>query len=246
LRSCLEIQGHEGARDLLARLERNRTDERGMKDQQVSHFHVRYDGDEHDEVGREILKALEKHYYTLVRALDHEPQTVVPVILFTSEKYFDASGAPAWSGGAFDLMDGRIRIPIGGLDRNLTPDMDNTLIHELTHAFINDKSRGTAPREIHEGLAQYMEGHRVATRFTREQLTFIADGRAGGVAGFYAEALSFVEYLMEQRGQGSMNELLKVMGDTGDVDAAFRQVYGKGHGATQQAWRARIRHIYGS
>jgi tetratricopeptide (TPR) repeat protein len=246
LKGCLEVQEHAQARELLVRLERNKADEKGMRDQQLSHFHVRYDGDEHDEVGREILKALEKHYYTLVRALDHEPQTVVPVILFSSQKYFDAAGAPAWSGGAFDLMDGRIRIPIGGLDRNLTPDMDNTLIHELTHAFVNDKTRGIAPRHVHEGVAQYMEGHRVATRFTKEQLTFLADGRAGGVGGFYAESLSFVEYLVEQRGPGGVNDLLKAMGETGDVESAFRQVYGKGHGATQQAWRARLKQVYGT
>ena len=75
------------------------------------------------------------------------PNTI-PVILFTREGYYDASGAPAWSGGVYDGIDGRIRIPIGGLTASLTPDMDETLIHELTHAFVADRTRGVAPREV--------------------------------------------------------------------------------------------------
>ena len=85
------------------------------------------------------------------------------MILFSREAYYDASGAPAWSGGIYDGIDGRIRIPIGGLTASLTPDMDGTLIHELTHAFVADRTRGVAPREIHEGLAQYMEGKRIGS-----------------------------------------------------------------------------------
>jgi hypothetical protein len=91
-----------------------------------------------------------------------------------------------------------------------------------------------------------MEGHRVSTRFTREQLAFLADGRARGVGGFYAESLAFVEYLVEQRGQGAINDLLKAMGETGNVESAFRQVYGQGHGATQRAWRERLQRQHGS
>src|SRR6185436_14719070 len=159
-------------------------------------------------VGREILRALERHYATLASALDHQPETAVPVILFSRESYYTATGAPAWSGGIYDGTDGRIRIPIRGLDAGLTPDMDNTLVHELTHAFVFDRTRGVAPRDIQEGLAQYMEGKRIASELNTQQLEWLADGRIQGVAGLYLGALSYVEYLVAQRGMGGMNDLL--------------------------------------
>jgi hypothetical protein len=168
------------------------------------------------------------------------------VILFTREGYYTASGAPAWSGGAFDNIDGRIRIPIGGLTTSLTPDMDETLLHELTHAFIADRTRGAAPRELHEGLAQYMEGKRIDSMLGREQVTALADGRIGGVAGFYLGALAFVEYLIANRGLGGINDLLRAMGESGNVDESFRQVHGTTFRGAQQAWAQRFRQQHGS
>jgi tetratricopeptide (TPR) repeat protein len=246
LQAALEVKDDEATRALLARIRKGMDDERGMTEQQLSHFHVRYDGDTHDAVGREILRALERHYATLAATLDHQPGSAIPVILFSREGYYNASGAPAWSGGIYDGLDGRIRIPIGGLSSSLTPDMDGTLIHELTHAFVADRTRGVAPREIQEGLAQYMEGKRLGSELTDEQLKAFADGRIGGVGGYYLAALSFVEHLIAQRGLGGMNELLKAMGETGDVDEAFKRVQGRSYAAARSDWMGRLRQEHGS
>jgi hypothetical protein len=246
LRSALAVRNDPGTQALLARVRKGMEDERGMAEQKLSHFHVRYDGDAHEGVGREILASLERHFATLAVTLDHQPRTTIPVILFTREGYYDASGAPAWSGGVFDGLDGRIRVPIGGLDERLTPDMDSTLLHELTHAFVNDRTRGVAPRDLHEGLAQYMEGKRVASLLTQPQLTALADGRIGGVSGFYLGALSYVEYLVSLRGMGGINDLLRAMGETGNVDQAFTQVHGQTHQNSRRAWTERLRMTEGS
>jgi hypothetical protein len=244
LRAALEVQADPATRALLARVEKGLADERGMTEQQLSHFHVRYDGDEHTDVGREILRALERHFATLATRLDHQPRVTIPVILFSRQGYYDANGAPAWSGGNYDNVDGRIRIPIGGLTASLTSDMDETLLHELTHAFIADRTRGVAPREVHEGLAQYMEGKRCETMLDAPQMTALAEGRIQGVAGFYLGALSFIEYLMGNRGQGGMNDLLKALGETANVDESFRRVYGKNYQATTREWKDRLRQLH--
>ncbi len=246
LQAALEVKDDEATRALLARIRKGMDDERGMTEQQLSHFHVRYDGDSHDAVGREILRALERHYATLTATLDHQPASAIPVILFSREGYYNASGAPAWSGGIYDGLDGRIRIPIGGLSSSLTPDMEGTLLHELTHAFVADRTRGVAPRDIQEGLAQYMEGKRLGSELTEEQLKALADGRIGGVGGYYLAALSFVEHLIAQRGMGGMNDLLKAMGETGDVDEAFKRVQGRGYAAARSDWIGRLRQQHGS
>jgi hypothetical protein len=124
--------------------------------------------------------------------------------------------------------------------------MDRTLLHELTHAFVADRTRGIAPRDIQEGLAQYMEGERVTERLTPEQLTLLADGRAGGVMGFYLYALSFVGYLVATRSMGGINDLLRAMGESGSVDEAFRQVHGQDYKATRRAWFQRLHQQHGS
>jgi hypothetical protein len=246
LQNALAIRDDPRTRALLARVSKGLHDESGMTQQTLSHFNVRYDGQEHEGVGREILRALERHYATLTSTLDHQPASAIAVILFTNQGYYDASGAPAWSGGAYDTLDGRIRIPIGGLTPSLTPDMEGTLIHELTHAFVADRTRGQAPREIHEGLAQYMEGKRCESELGAEGMRALADGRVPGVIGFYAGALSYVEYLMALRGQGGVNDLLGAMAETGSVDEAFQKVHGRGYQETRRQWKERLKQQYGS
>lgn len=246
LREALELRPTTFARSLLDRIEKTNADERGMTEQQLSHFNVRYDGDAHEDVGREILRVLERHYATLASTLDHQPATTIPVILFSRQQYYDASGAPSWSAGVYEPIDGRIRVPIKGLSASLTPELERTLIHEVAHAFLADRTRGLCPREIHEGFAQYMEGKRISDELAPEQLKALADGRIPGVAGFYMQALCFVEYLLGARGQGGINDLLREMGETADVDEAFRRVYGADSRAMRGAWLARLRQQHGS
>ncbi len=139
---------------LLARIQQDQAGEAGLGERTLSHFHVRYDGAAHEDVGREVLRVLERHYATLTQTFSHQPAEPIPVILLSEQSYYDSTGAPAWAGGHFDSFDGRVRIPIGGLTTSLDPVLDETVLHELTHAFVTDRSAGLAPREIQEGLAQ--------------------------------------------------------------------------------------------
>jgi hypothetical protein len=246
LRATLDRREDPATRALLAQVETSLRTEKGMTEQRLAYFNVRYDGQAHEDVGREILRQLERHRATLIRTFDYDPADTIPVVLFSQQAYYDATGAPAWAGGHYDNFDGRIRIPIGGLTAALTPDMDGTLLHELTHAFIAARSRGIAPREVHEGLAQLMEGKRLETMLNREQRKALADGRIGGVMGFYLGALSFAEFLMAERGQGGINELLQAMGDTGSVDQAFQKVFSRSYGDELRDWAVRLERQYGS
>jgi tetratricopeptide (TPR) repeat protein len=246
LRAALDRREDAQVRALLSQIQAGLRTEKGMTEQRLAYFNVRYDGEAHEDVGREILRQLERHRATLIQAFDYEPRATIPVILFSQQGYYDATGAPVWAGGHYDNFDGRIRVPIGGLTTALTPDMDGTLVHELTHAFIAERSRGIAPRDVHEGVAQFMEGKRLASLLGREQLTALADGRIAGVMGFYLGALSFVEFLVAERGQGGINDLLQAMGDAGDVESAFRKVYGRGYGQARSEWANRLRRDYGS
>jgi tetratricopeptide (TPR) repeat protein len=246
LRASLETREDAEVRSLLGQIAKGMTDERGMTEKDVAHFDLRYDGEAHDAVGHEILRMLEHHYATLIGIMDFQPPMKVPVVLFSNETYHEASGAPGWSAADFDLSDGRIRCNIGGLSQVSAGRLDQVLLHELTHAFVFYRSRGLAPSEFQEGFAQYMEGQRVASLLTPAQMTDLADGRLGGVGGYYMNALSFVEHLMALRGQGGVNDLLKAMGETGSVDTAFQQVYGSDYSGTRKVWLSHFRQQYGS
>lgn len=245
LARAVALGGAPQARALLARLEEGRVSESGMKEQRLAEFSLRYDGEAHEDVGREVLRALERHYVTLSTAFDHRPSAPIPVILFTRAGYYQATQAPRWSGGLYDNVDGRIRLPVGGLTTALTPDLDSVLVHELTHAFVADMTRNTAPRELHEGLAQYLEGDRLDTLLAPDQLRQFLAGRVGGVQGFYLRSLALAEYLLELRGQSSMNDLLRHLAAGKGVDEACAQVYGRPLGDLLEAAMDRMRQRYG-
>jgi tetratricopeptide (TPR) repeat protein len=231
---------------LLARFRRDAVSESSLGQQTLSHFHVRYDGDAHEDVGREVLRVLERHYATLARTFDREPKAAIPVVLLSARSYYGILGAPAWSGGFYDGFDGRVRVPIGGLTSSLTPELDGTVLHELTHVFVADASAGVAPRELHEGLAQLMEGRRLDSELDAAGLRALADGRLRDPRGFYMRALGLVEDLVAQRGQGGINDVLAVMARSGDADAAFREVYGRELPALQADWAGRFKRQHGS
>jgi tetratricopeptide (TPR) repeat protein len=246
LAAFLDQRPDAQTRALLDRLRREQGSEAPLDEARLAHFHVRYDGETHEDVGREILRVLDRHYATLVRTLDHQPAAPIPVILLSQQSYYDATGAPFWSGGQYDSFDGRVRLPIGGLTTSLTAELDDTLLHEVTHAFVADLSRGAAPRELQEGLAQFMEGKRLQRQLGDAGLRALANGRLQGVPAFYMSSLGLVEELAGQHGQGGINELLRTMAETGNSDEAFRRVYGKSLEELKRDWAARLRQRYGS
>jgi hypothetical protein len=218
------------ARALLDRLRRQQREEAGMAERRGGRFHLRFEGEPVAGVGEAILATLERHRATLAATFFHEPEAPIPVILYSREAYHDATGAPRWSGGAFDVIDGRVKVPVAGLGPELPAELDAVLMHELTHAFVADLSKGVCPRDLHEGLAQYMAGER-----SDERTAAVVE--RGGVVGFYAGALSFVEHLVARRGIGGLRALLEAMAETRSEAAAFERVYDRGPDEERAAWR---------
>lgn len=218
------------ARALLARLRRQQREEADMAERRGGRFHLRFEGEPLAGVGEAILRVLERHRATLAATFFHEPEAPIPVILYSREAYHDATGAPRWSDGAFDAIDGRVKVPVAGLGPELPAELDAVLMHELTHAFVTDLSKGVCPRDLHEGLAQYMSGERSDARTA-------ALVERGGVVGFYAGALSFVEHLIARRGVGGLRALLEAMAETRSEAAAFERVYDRGPAEERAAWR---------
>ena len=162
-------------------------------------FSVVFDGQVNRALGKRGFDVLDAAYWRIGNAIGAYPSDRIAVTLYSERQFRDITHAPAWSGGVYDNIDGRIRVPIGGLSPALTPDMDSTLIHELTHAFVSDRTRGVATRDIQEGLAQYMEGKGVVIPLANLQGGFGGLGAAEAAVA-YEESLVAADVLVQRLG----------------------------------------------
>ncbi|HSF15623.1 MAG TPA: peptidase MA family metallohydrolase [Vicinamibacteria bacterium] len=196
----------------------------------LSHFIVSYEGETMEDTGRLVLDTMERSYAALVSQLGFEPSQPVVVLLYSRRSYTEMGG-PHWSAGYYD---GKIRIPVQGLS-SLDGPIRSTLHHELAHAFIHVRAGTNAPRWLHEGLAQYVEGASDARQGSmlakqiRDGKTFescLVTTRCD-VRLFYPASSSIVDYLIRLRGMGGVRDLLGQLGEGDDIDSALRRITGK-------------------
>lgn len=135
---------------------RDKEEEAQYKENESRHFTLRYSGSSEPAMARDVLRTLEHHFDAIEAELSYSPSDSIGVILYTQQAFADITQAPAWVGA---LNDGRIRVPVQGLS-SVTPELSRVLRHELTHSFVQQKTRGRTPTWIQEGLAQWMEGKR--------------------------------------------------------------------------------------
>lgn len=198
------------------------------KDQiQSDKFDVRFDGESQSGVARDVLFVLDRAYTRLTDVYYDRPAQKIPVVLHSSQDYFTRTGAPWWSGGVYSSHTGSIQIPIRGLPKALPREMEDVLVHELSHAFVDEMSGGFAGRDLQEGLAQYMEGKRIEQELSASELKRLANSSGQSVGSFYMISLAISEQLVQSRGQGMINRLLHSMKETGSEDGGFQKVFGQ-------------------
>jgi tetratricopeptide (TPR) repeat protein len=143
------------------------------------------------------------------------------IVLYGGRSYFSLVSVPDWVSGLFD---GKIRVSVDP-DGGVTPELSAVLAHELAHAFIRHASADRAPGWLHEGVAQWWEGKRIARYEIRNDFRgrtpYTLSEMEGNLAGHsdrtaartnYVEALSLVEYLTERHGSGAVACLIRGLG----------------------------------
>lgn len=221
-------------RDRLETLKRQHGVDGAYRRSEAARFTVSYDGARTSPgLEAEILAFLEAQYPELALLFDYTPAESIAVVLYPEKDFYAATAADRDVAG---LYDGKVRVPSGGLKR-LDPGARGVLRHELAHAFIAGKSRGAAPRWLHEGLAQWVEGLRPG-RAGEERLAreYRAEPARWGTLFDYDSALSFVAYLMAQHGPTALNDVLAAMGRGQAPEAALRQVLRDPLPALKTAW----------
>ncbi len=145
------------------------------------------------------------------------------------------------------MYDGRIKLPVGGLQRG-SERLARTLRHEYAHAAIVTLSRGKAPLWLNEGLAQVSEEiddpgrtGRLRLALANEGLLPLTDLEAGftklnreQASLAYAEAHAAAAYLLEKKGGYNVRRLLEAMATADSTDAAFHQALGVSYADFEQ------------
>ena len=235
-------------KELQAALEealRDKKEEESYKENESSHFKLKYNGAAEPALARDVLRTLEMHFLAIESELNYTPPEPIGVVLYTDEAFRDITRAPSWAGA---LNDGRIRVPVQGL-ASVDAELSRSLKHELTHSFIAQKTRSaciglavscaiTAPTWIQEGLAQWMEGYRssgdaeaLAQVFNEGHAISLAQ-LEGSWARFdrdtarfaYSWALANIEYIIETDGMGDVERILDRIGQGMATEQALREV----------------------
>ncbi len=238
----------------LEKAQRDKQEEENYRENESSHFTLRYSGEAEPQLAREVLRALEMHFSAIESELNYTPPEPIGVILYTQQAFADITQAPGWAGA---LNDGRIRVPVQGL-KQLTPDLSRVLKHELTHSFVRQKTRGHAATWIQEGLAQWMEGKRsgemagaLAQNLEQKQAKSLAELEGSWIqlpvdeaVYAYAWALATTEYIVQVDGMGDVERILDRIATGSTTETAVKDVLRSDYEELMQATVHYLRKSY--
>jgi hypothetical protein len=218
LQTAQKIRPNQSVAALLEKAKRDRDAEGDFREGESSHFVLRYHGGASRQLASEVIHTLEDQFQVLKSELHYTPPEQIGVILYTQESFFDVTRVPGWAGG---LNDGRIRVPVQGLE-TVSDLLARILKHELTHSFVFQKTAGRCPTWLQEGVAQWMEGRRTGAD-AAQLLAFYQDGKgkplryldgpwmvlSSGQARYaYAWALAVVETIEADSGSDGLDRLI--------------------------------------
>ena len=231
---------HEAARRLLDKVEREARAEAGFQREITPHFVVKWRAAVDGDSRRALLAGLDAARQRVVAQLGEAPRERVTVILYDTAQFQAVARVHGWVTGLFD---GKIRLPVGGA---LPPrrELERILVHEYAHAAIHDLARGRAPRWLHEGLAQALEGAapdpmlRVPGRPTLTGVeALLGDADPSRARAGYDVALWVVQDLLDRGGLPAARRLMLRLARGEAIATAVPAVYGLSLAELEHQWR---------
>jgi tetratricopeptide (TPR) repeat protein len=231
---------HEAARRLLDKVEREARAEAGFQREITPHFVVKWRAAVDADSRRAVLAGLDTARQRVVAQLGEAPRERVTVILYDTAQFQAVARVHGWVTGLFD---GKIRLPVGGA---LPPrrELERILVHEYAHAAIHDLTRGRAPRWLHEGLAQALEGAapdpmlRVPGRPTLLGVeALLGDADPSRARAGYDVALWVVQDLLDRGGVPAARRLMLRLARGEAIATAVPAVYGLSLAELEHQWR---------
>jgi Tfp pilus assembly protein PilF len=241
LKAVLEREpAHAAARRLLEKVEREQRAEAGFQREVTRRFVVKYPEAHDPHARRTVIAHLEAAAERVGRFLAYAPRERTAVVLYEHHEFRGVTQAHSWASGLFD---GKIRLLVGPV-RPPARELERLVVHEYAHAAIHDLSRGRAPRWLHEGLAQILEGA------TSDPMLHVPGGLTlAGVEALAGEAdplrartgydisLWIVSDLLDRGGIESLRELLGRLGAGETIAQAIPRIYGLRLTELESQWR---------
>jgi tetratricopeptide (TPR) repeat protein len=254
-RKALDLRPDADVQAALVKAERDKKEEESYRENESSHFQLKYSGAAEPALAREVLHTLEGHFDQIEAELNYTPPEPIGVVLYTQDAFADITRAPGWVGA---LNDGRIRVPVQGLT-SVNSELSRVLRHELTHSFIQQKTHGRAPTWIQEGLAQWMEGKRsdesagvLVQVYDQGQAAALGNlegswmGLPAELARYaYAWALANVEYIVETQGMTDMEKILDRVATGSSSENAVHEVLRDSYADLMQGTAEYLKKRYG-
>ena len=231
---------HAAARRLADKVERQARAEAGFQRELTPHFVVKWRADLDTSWRRALLAGLAEARERVVGQLGEAPGERVTVVLYEAAAFQEVARVHAWVTGLFD---GKIRLPAGGA-LPARHELERILAHEYAHAVVHDLTRGRAPRWLHEGLAQALEGAvvdpmlRVPGRPTLTGLEeMLGDPDPVRARAGYDIALWVVQDLLDRGGMSAMRAFMARLGRGDSITIAVPAVYGLRLVELEHQWR---------
>jgi hypothetical protein len=222
------------------------------------HLEIHY-WPEHEDTAYEVRRAAEDALKELADALslklDH--LTVRIAIVRTQKELNRLAGVPADAPAAEQLAPWTLGVSLHHANQVILKPLagkalQRLVVHELTHVMLDlkmESHKAEAPRWVHEGLAQWMEGDMPAVQkdilgraavegslLRRDQLDAAFDGTRDQVDLAYAESQSLVQYMVEKGPPAALGTFLQVLMDTDDQDLALRRAMRQPLDVVEREW----------
>lgn len=121
----------------------------------AAHFRVRHAPEISPAYVASCLRVLDQTFALVSEELQWAPSDRIPLVISPEDDFLDVTHAPQWALAAFD---GKLRVVARPLRSHAERRaLQDTLSHELMHAFIFDLAETRCPSWLSEGLAQNAE-----------------------------------------------------------------------------------------
>lgn len=206
------------------------------------HFIVYYQEGVPENFVKEVIEASEGYYAKITQRLGFNRYNFwlwderAKIYLYrNSEEYRIQTGAPSWSGGSAAAEEKIIRTYPWAEDF-----LDNTLPHEMGHIIFREfvGTRAEIPLWLDEGVASLQEEANSAQRIKMargliKSEMFISLDKLNEIDRktlvipeiFYIEAVSLVNYLIEEFGRDDFVRFCRRLRDGERIEEAIRRIY---------------------
>lgn len=221
------------------------------------HFDVYYnEGD--DEFGQIASLMAEEAYYDIKQDFHSLITGRIPIIFYKTHQDFETTNIinallSEGVGGFTDSQRNRVVVPFNGSYR----EMEKTLIHELTHAYINEMNRSfsrlspssSLPFWMSEGLPEFFSVHGEDVYNNMFIIDLVMNDQIPDIehiGGYYAYRLgeAFLVYLEERYGRKKVMEFFYSVRYLHNSDTASKKVFDLPFENLQKQWHDFLKRKY--